>query len=262
MYFRCLISAAILAVTNAAASGDTPEFRVCVEPDNLPFSDARGDGFENQIAKVIAEDLGRALVLVPIAQHGPGYFRQTLGSGRCDALLAMPKGADGVLVTAPYYESGWMFVTRSDRKLDITGFDDPRLAALKIGVPVVGSGPDTAPLMALGKRGLIAGLKRYPISGVPGAPVGKRLVQDVVDGRIDLAVVWGPAAGYFAGQDSPAVTLRMTPAVDHGVSFRAAIGMAVAKRNTVLRDALNDSLVRSRAEIAAILAAYHVPVEP
>jgi len=262
MSLRWLVSAAMLAVCYAGASAATPEFRVCVEPDNLPFSDARGDGFENQIAKVIADDLGRNLVLVPIAQHGPGFFRQTLGKGRCDALLAMPKGADGVLVTAPYYESGWVFVTRSGRKLDIESFDDPRLADLTIGVPVVGNGPDTPPLIALGKRGMISGLKRYPISGPPGEPVGKRLVDDVAAGRIDLAVVWGPAAGSFVARDHQAVTLRMTPAVDGDVPFRAAIGMAVAKRNTALRDVLNAALARRRDEITAILAAYHVPVEP
>jgi len=262
MYFRFLTSAVILIACCAAASGGPLEFRVCVEPDNMPFSNARGEGFENRIAKVVAADLGRTLVLVPIAQHGPAFFRQTLGSGRCDALLAMPKGVDNVLVTAPYYKSGWVFVTRSDRKLDIESFDDTRLAALKVGVPVVGSGPDTPPLVALGKRGLIGGLTRYPISGVQGEPVGARLITDVREGRIDLAVVWGPAAGYFVAQDDGAMTLRFTPVADRGVSFRSSIGMAVAKRNTLLRDALNSALARSHNEIAEILAAYHVPVEP
>jgi len=249
----------MLAATSCVCLADAAPFRVCVEPDNLPFSDAQGNGFENKIAKIVADDLGRPLALVPIAQRGPGFFRQTLGIGRCDALLAMPSGADDVLVTAPYYASGWVFVSRADRHLDITGFDDPRLSGLKIGIPVVGDGPDTPPVMALGERGLIAGLHRYPISGDPGEPPAARMVQDLTAGRIDLAVMWGPAAGYFVAREGSALKVTMTPPVDSGIAFHTTIGMAVAERNTALRDALNTALQHRRGEIDAVLAAYHAP---
>jgi len=249
-----------LAALSANCFAETQPFRACVEPDNLPFSDSRGDGFENKIAQVVAKDLGRPLVLVPIAQRGPGFFRQTLGAGRCDALLAMPEGADDVLVTTPYYESGWVFVSRANRHLDIADFDDPTLSGLKIGIPVVGDGADTPPVMALGERGLIATLHRYSISGDPGEPPAGRMVADLMAGRIDLAVMWGPAAGYFVAREGPALTIRMTPRSDSGVAFRTAIGMAVAERNTHLRDILNTALKHRRAEIEAILASYHVPV--
>jgi len=246
---------------SVACRADAAPFRVCVEPDNLPFSDARGNGFENKIAALVAQDLGRPLVLVPIAQRGPGFFRQTLGAGRCDALFAMPEGADDVLVTAPYYESGWVFVTRAERHLDIADFDDPKLSALKIGIPVVGEGADTPPVMALGGRGVISKLHRYSISGDPGEPPAGRMVRDLMIGRIDLAVIWGPAAGYFVAQEGKALTVTMTPRADGGIAFRAAIGIAVAERNAALRDALDGALKRGRAQIKAILAAYHVPVE-
>jgi mxaJ protein len=261
MFSRCLISAAILTAISVTCLADARPFRVCVEPDNLPFSDAEGNGFENKIAAVVAEDLGRPLVLVPIAQRGPGFFRQTLGAGRCDALLAMPEGMDDLLVTAPYYESGWVFVSRADRHLEIAGFDDPKLNALKIGIPVVGDGSDTPPVMALGERGLTAGLHRYPISGDPGEPPADRMIRDLMAGRIDLAVMWGPAAGYFVAREGKALAVTMTPRVDRGIAFRTAIGMAVTERNTVLRDALESALQHRHREIDAILAAYHVPVE-
>jgi mxaJ protein len=266
MCSRSVISALALLSFSAQAVAEAPAFRVCAEPGNLPFSDLRGGGFENRIAAVIAEDLGASLELVPIAQHGPGFFRATLGSGRCDALVAMPEGMDAVLVTAPYYRSTWVFVTRADRKLDIRDFDDPRLKILSIGVPVVGDGPDTPALAALGARGLIGRLNRYPVGGGLGAPeeedTAGRMIRDVVEGRIDLAVMWGPAAGYYAASYAPDLMLRPTPAEDGGISLQTSIGMAVAKQNGPLRDRLNAALARREAEIARILADYHVPLEP
>jgi mxaJ protein len=262
MFFRCLASIALIAAASAAGAAEATPFRVCVEPDNLPFSDAQGNGFENKIAQVIAADLGRPLLLVPIAQRGPGFLRQTLGAGRCDALLAMPEGADDVLVTEPYYASGWVFVSRADRGLEIHSFDDPRLRNLRIGVPVVGDGSDTPPLMALGARGLIDGLKRYSLSGEPGEPYAARMVRDLMAGRIDLALIWGPAAGYFVAREGGKLALRLGPAAEHGITFQRAIGIAVAERNTGLRDTLNAALRHRRGEIGRILAAYHVPVGP
>jgi mxaJ protein len=266
MFSRCLISAFALLSFSAEAVAEAPAFRVCAEPGNLPFSDLRGAGFENRIAAVIAEDLGASLELVPIAQHGPGFFRATLGSGRCDALVAMPEGMDAVLVTAPYYRSTWFFVTRADRNLDIRSFDDARLKRLSIGVPVVGDGPDTPALAALGARGLIDRLRRYPVGGGLGAAeeedTAAHLIRDVAEGRIDLAVMWGPAAGYYAAAHAPELMLQPTPAEDNGISLRTSIGMAVAKQNRALRDRLNAALIRRQAEIARILADYHVPLQP
>jgi mxaJ protein len=266
MFSRCLISAVALLAVSAEAFAEAPAFRVCAEPGNLPFSDLKGAGFENRIAAVIADDLGAALELVPIAQHGPGFFRATLGSGRCDALVAMPEGMDAVLVTTPYYKSSWVFVTRADRKLDIHGFDDARLKDLSIGVRVVGVGPDTPPLAALGARGLIDRLHRYPVGGGLGGAdeedSAERMVRDVAAGRIDLAVMWGPAAGYYAAGQTPGLVLQPTPAEDNGISLRTSIGMAVAKQNGGLRDRLNAALIRRQGEIARILADYHVPIEP
>ena len=123
-----------------------------------------------------------------------------------DELKAMPVGADGVTTTTPYYRSTWVFVSRSRRDSDTsstTSFDDPSLDGKRIGVPVVGEGPDTPPAIALGRRGLAAGLRAYPVR----RDMAARMIEDVAAGRIDLAVLWGPSAGYFAAHEADAMTL-------------------------------------------------------
>src|SRR4051812_5396669 len=113
MSSRCRNSCLLALLCALAASADARELRVCVEPDALPFSNRAGEGFENRIAALLAEDIGAALVMVPVVQGVRGYIRSTLGAGRCDAIMAMPEGAEDVTTTAPYYRSTWVFVRRS-----------------------------------------------------------------------------------------------------------------------------------------------------
>jgi mxaJ protein len=235
------------------------DLTVCIEPDNFPFSHSTGTGYENRIAAVLAEDLRARLKLVPIVHEGPGYFRATLGSGRCEALVGLPVPNSHVLTTRPYYRSGWMFVSRRTRGLDIRSFDDPRLKNLRIGVPVVGDGSDTPPVIALGRRGLVDRLQLYVVRDDSGDEIASRMIDDVANGRIDLALMWGPAAGYYTARLHADLQLSPTPAHDHGVPFSASIGVAVASGNAALRDALDRAIVHHRSQINEILLLYHVP---
>jgi mxaJ protein len=235
------------------------DFTVCIEPDNFPFSHRTGTGYENRIAAVLADDLHARLKLVPIVHEGPGYFRATLGSGRCEALVGLPVPNSNVLTTRPYYRAGWMFVSRRTRGLDIRSFDDPRLRKLHIGVPVVGEGSDAPPVIALDRRGLADRLQLYAVSGDSGDEVASHIIDDVASGRIDLALMWGPAAGYYAARQHADLRISPTPAHDHGIPLSASIGVAVASGNAGLRDALDRAIVRRRSEINAILARYRVP---
>jgi mxaJ protein len=236
------------------------DFTVCIEPDNFPFSHRTGTGYENRIAAVLAEDLHAQLKLVPIANDGPGYFRATLGSGRCEALVGLPVPNNHVLTTRPYYRSGWMFVSRRAHALDIRSFDDPRLKELRIGVPVVGDGSDAPPVIALGRRRLADRLRLYAVSDDSGDEVAAHMIDDVANGRIDLALMWGPAAGYYAARRQADLRLSPTPTYDHGIPFSASIGVAVASGNATLRDALDRAIVHRRGEINAILARYRIPI--
>src|SRR4051794_36511653 len=113
MSSRYRISLAFALLTALAAAAQARELKVCAAPDQLPFSNRAGEGFENRVAARLAGQIGADLVLVPVVEAGRGFIRSTLGSGRCDALMGMPSGAEGVATTAPYYRSTWVFVGRS-----------------------------------------------------------------------------------------------------------------------------------------------------
>src|SRR4051812_19512018 len=128
--------------------------RVCADPNNLPFSNRKGEGLENAVAQVIARDLGAELSYTWLPQRR-GVVRNTMAAGKCDVMMEGPAGYPRTLATRPWYRSTYVFVSRDDRGLQVRSFDDPVLRSLKIGVQVVGDDyANTPPAHALGKRGL------------------------------------------------------------------------------------------------------------
>jgi mxaJ protein len=255
-----LLALSALIVMGAAPSGR--ELAICVEPDNLPFSDRTGDGIEPAVARVLAEQLHASLTIVPVAHTGRGYVRSTLGRGRCDAIMSMPPGSEGAAMTEPYYRTGWFFVGLAERSFDIRSFDDPILRRLKIGVPSVGEGYDTPPLAALGRRGIAENLHLYGVGGLGSVKrFPAQMIDDLEARRIDLALLWGPTAGYYAARAKHPLSLIGTPASDGAdIPLTTAIAIGVEPGDTELRDLLNSALAERRQEIEAILASYHVPL--
>ena len=235
--------------------------RVAADPNNLPFSNQRGEGFENKIAQLIAHDLDATLEYVWHAQRR-GFFRETLKHGQVDAVIGVPARFDMALTTAPYYRSSYVFVTRKDRKLNIQSFDDPRLSKLKIGVQIVGSDEvNTPPAHALANRGIIDNVRGFTVYGDyarPNPPA--RIVDAVADGEIDVAVVWGPLAGYF-GKESrvPLEITPVQPAEDNGLRFAFDISIGVQKKDNALKEKIDAILSSRRQDIDRILDQYHVP---
>jgi mxaJ protein len=238
---------------------------VAADPNNLPFTNDRLEGFENRIAEVIAADLGADVQYVWRAQRR-GFFRHAFKDDGCEVVLGVPTGFDMALTTAPYYRSTYVFVSRADRNLDIRAFDDAALRDLKVGVQVVGDeGAAAPPGFALARRGIVDNVVGYTVYGdyrQDNPPA--RIIDAVVGGEVDVAVVWGPLAGYFARRGS--VPLRLAPvspeADPSGVRFAFAISMGVRKGDTQLRDELNAVLARRRPEIERILDEYGVPRVP
>lgn len=237
-------------------------FRVCSDPNNLPFSNRKGEGFENKIAELFARDLHATLSYDWLAQNR-GFARKTLKTGACDVIMGVPAHYDPVLTTKPYYRSTYVFVTRADRKLHITSFDDTVLQHLTIGVHLVGDdGVNPPPAMALGARGIVDNVKGYELIGdysQPNPPA--RLIDAVAKGDVDVAVVWGPLAGYFATREPTKLVLTpVHPAVDAtGLRFAYAIAMGVRKGDTALKTTLDSLITRERPAIQRILNAYGVP---
>jgi len=261
--FFLLIPCAAIAVLVARGNAKADELkplRVCADPDNLPFSDKEGEGFENRIATLIAEDLGMKLQYF-YWPHRRGFMRSTIKAHECDVLMGIPKGMDGFLVTRPYYRSSYQFVSRVDRDLDITSLDDPRLKQLKIAVHTIGYDYNNSPAArSLGARGIVGltGFSTfYTDENRPNA-----IIEALGEGKIDLAIVWGPIAGYFGKQSPVPVSLAPLPDVDQSTrtpyTFDVVVGVRKAEKELHAR--IDESLERKKGEIAAILAEFNVPL--
>jgi mxaJ protein len=237
--------------------------RVCADPNNLPFSDSTGRGFENRLAELIAADLGAEVRYTWWAQRR-GFVRNTLRAGACDLIPGVPARFDPVATTAPYYRSTYVFVTRRDLEPSIESFDDPRLRTLRIGVHLIGDDySNPPPVSALARRGIVQNVAGYTVYGdyrEPNPPA--RLVEAVARGDVDVAIVWGPLGGYFGSRSD--VPLRVTPVGQAddgpGVPFTFAIAMGVRREDAALARSVDEVLGRHRDEVRRILERYGVPL--
>lgn len=245
-----------------AAAHATRVLRVAADPNNLPFSNQEHAGFDNKIAEIIAADLGAELRWVWRAQRR-GFFRETLKDGRADLVVGVTTGSERATTTRPLYRSTYVFVSRRDRRLEIESFDDPRLRTLRVGVQLIGDDQtNTPPAHAFAARGIVDNLVGFSVYGdYREANPPARIVDAVRDGSVDVAVVWGPLAAYFAGEGGELVLTPVKPGLDEksGLPLVFDVSVGVAKGNTALRDELDAVIVRRRKEIDAVLAEYRVP---
>jgi quinoprotein dehydrogenase-associated probable ABC transporter substrate-binding protein len=264
-----LLAATACANTKPAPLAVAPQItrpagvlRVCADPNNLPFSNQRGEGFENKIAELLAHDLGERVEYTWWAQRR-GFFRNTLKAGMCDVVMGVPSGFEMALTTRPYYRSSYVFLSRKDRHLNVSSFDDPQLKKLRIGVQIIGDDQSNAPpAHALTRRNIVDNVKGFTLYGdysQPNPPA--RIVDAVEKGDIDLAIVWGPLAGYFAKQSHvPMQVVPVTPQIDQPfLPFVFDISMGVRRGDQELKDQLEQVLEQRRADIDRILEDYRVP---
>ena len=236
--------------------------RVCADPNNLPFSNQRLEGFENKIADLLAQDLGERVEYTWWAQRR-GFFRNTLKAGACDVVMGVPAGFEMALTTRPYYRSTYVFLSRKDRHVDVKSFDDPVLRKLRIGVQIIGDDQSNAPpAHALTRRNIVDNVKGFTLYGdysQPDPPA--RIVDAVAKGDIDLAIVWGPLAGYFAKQSRvPLDVVPVSPQIDQPfLPFVFDISMGVRRGDQEFKDRVDQFLEQRRSEIDRILADYRVP---
>jgi mxaJ protein len=239
-----------------------PRLRVCADPNNLPFSNDRLQGFENRLADLLARDLGATLSYTWWPQRR-GFIRNTLDADQCDVLMGVPTGLDSVLTTAPYYRSMYVFVSKRERHLQLRSFDDPRLRRLRIGVQLIGDdGTNSPPAHALSARGIVSNVVGYTVYGDYAQPNPPAAILSAVSrGEIDAAVAWGPLAGFFAKQQKTALVLsQIVPDVDRtSLPLSFNISMAVRRGDQDQRRALDDFLARRRGDVRRLLAQFGVP---
>jgi quinoprotein dehydrogenase-associated probable ABC transporter substrate-binding protein len=268
---RSSLQPAVLALglcTGIAAGAETPGvadrvLRVCADPNNLPFSNDRGEGLENALARLVARELHADLQYTWLPQRR-GFVRNTLNARKCDVMMEVPAGYGRTLSTNPYYRSTYVFVTRKDRHLRIRSFDDPALRRLRLGVQMIGDDySNTPPAHALGRRGLGGNVVGYSVYGDYSRPAPlAEIVDAVAKGEVDVAVVWGPVAGYFAPRESVPLEIAPVPGADPPFSFAFDVSMGVRRGDEALREKLDSVLRKRRKEIDALLVSYGVPRAP
>jgi quinoprotein dehydrogenase-associated probable ABC transporter substrate-binding protein len=254
-----LLVVLLLGWTLTPVLADLPErqereaLRVCADGNNLPFSNEAGEGFENRIAELMAEDLGVPLNYVWSPQI-MGFVRNTLELRVCDVMIGAVAGYEFVQNSNEVYRSVYALVVPASSDLEVTRLTDPALQGRRIGVV-----NETPPLVPLRRTG--ATLQSYPlmVDTRVRAPV-RDAIADVVAGRTEGAVLWGPLAGYYAALEEP--PLRVIPLVDDdsGARLDYRITMGLRRGEPHWKDWINDFIDRRRDEIHGILVEYGVPL--
>jgi quinoprotein dehydrogenase-associated probable ABC transporter substrate-binding protein len=258
-----VLACALSALTCAAATGlaqtgelvDRDTLRVCADPHNLPFSNEAGEGFENRIAELLAQDLGVEVVYTWYPQS-VGFVRNTLGAHLCDVVMGITTTSELLQNTNPYYRSSYALVQRADAKTKATSLGDPQLADLRIGAVA-----RTPPVDLLAQRGLLKNVRPYHlIVDTRYESPGRQMVEDVAAGAIDVGVLWGPIAGYWAKQQ--AVPIEVVPITGEKVAahldFRITMGLR--RNEPEWKQVLNDFIAAHKTEIQALLLDYGVPL--
>ncbi|MBX9675919.1 MAG: quinoprotein dehydrogenase-associated putative ABC transporter substrate-binding protein [Methylotenera sp.] len=237
---------------------DGTEFKVCSDPDNMPYSNIRGEGFEDKIAEVLAKDLGKKLSHA-YAYNRQGFLRNTINAGRCDVIIGTTSDFDGLRTTTPYYRSGHVFVWRKDSNFNITNWDSPDLRKGVIGI--VDKSPATVPLNDFN---LMANAKPYRLQRDLNFPPSF-LIDDLAKGEIDVAVMWGPIAGYYMKQSKVPMEMAFVPEYNK-VNLQGKeywnISMGVRMKDKQRLAPLNAAIERNKDKIAQILADYGIPTVP
>jgi quinoprotein dehydrogenase-associated probable ABC transporter substrate-binding protein len=259
-----LCSVVSLCLVSSSALGQaTKQFRVCADPENLPFSNRKLEGFENKIAGFIAKELGATPRYVWWGQR-QGFIRNTMNAtleeARCDVVIGVPAGYDLVQPTKPYYRSTYVFVYPKGKGFDVRSLDDPILKKLKIGVHLLGDDyTNPPPVHELAKRGVVDNVVGFDTFYSQQNPPN-RLIDAVAAGKVDVAIVWGPAAGYFAARQKVPLVMVPVPSGKTDLPFSFDIAMGVRKGNESLKMQLEKVLEQKQAEIQNILKEYGVPL--
>jgi quinoprotein dehydrogenase-associated probable ABC transporter substrate-binding protein len=235
---------------------DPKVLRVCADPNNLPFSNEKGEGFENRIAELLAEKLHKTLAYAWYPQ-ATGFVRNTLGAHRCDLIPGFPQGDDLVQSTNPYYRTAYALVIKPNSGLDdLDTLSDSRLKDKRVGI-VAGTPPATY----LAAAGLMRKAKPYPLvvdTRVDSAALA--MLRDLASGEIDIGVLWGPMAGYYAKQADPPMRVKPLLKESGGPPLVFRIGMGVRPTDQNWKRLLNRLIVENRAELNRLLIGFGVPL--
>jgi len=255
LFGALLIDSAVAVAAQTSDLVDRSELRVCADPNNLPFSDEKKEGFENKIAELMGGELGLKVDYAWFPQV-IGFVRNTLQAHLCDLVIGTVAGDEIMQTTNPYYFTTYVMFYRSDKGLAFDGVQDPRLVSLRLGV-VAG----TPPADLLVRHDLMSRTKPYALTIDTRAESPTHdMVQDVVDGTIDAGFLWGPIAGYYRKRDALPLTLVPLESEPGAARMAYHIAMGVRGNEPEWRRRVNTAIVKRQAEITVILRDYGVPL--
>ena len=234
---------------------DPKVLRVCADPRNLPFSNEAGEGFENKLAEMLAQELGKNLAYT-YYPGAPGFVRNTLNAHKCDVIMGYPQGDDFVQPTNPYYRTSYVLIARRDAGLDgLEALQDPRLRGKKIGI-IAGTPPATN----LAVNGLLPSIRSYPlVIDTRFDSSTDKMFKDLQAGEIDVAILWGPIGGYDA-KSSKDLTIIPLVHEQSGPRMIYRIGMGVRHSDQNWKRELNRFISENKTAIERLLVSYGVPL--
>jgi quinoprotein dehydrogenase-associated probable ABC transporter substrate-binding protein len=265
-----LFASVALAQGGPATAGDERVLRVCADPDNMPLSNARGEGYENKIAEHLAHDLGRQLQYTYFPQR-MGFVRNTLRQKdpqtqqfKCDVIIGVPKGYELTATTRSYMRSTYALVFRHHADFesletadDLLKLPPERLHALRIGVFGRSPGADWMLRNNLLDRAVVYA----PQSGDPAENPAHTIERDLDGDKIDVAILWGPMAGFLVRQHSDSPAWRAVPFVpDPEIRFDYEISMGVRFGEKEWKDTLDEWIVAHEQDVRGILTSFLVPL--
>jgi len=235
---------------------DPNVFRACGDPRNLPFSNEKGEGFENKLAELFAAKLGKKLSYTYFPQ-ATGFVRMTLGTYRCDIIMGFSQGDDQAQLTIPYYRTTYALVVKPGSGLeDVTTIGDPKLKDKRIGIVA-----KTPPSTNMAINGLLARAKSYPLFiDTRADSSAQAMMDDLASGEIDWGILWGPMAGYYAGQANPPFVVVPLTRETTGPQMTYRIGMAVRPADQEWKRTLNRLITENQVEINKLLISYRIPI--
>lgn len=242
---------------STAKTAKLDALRVCADPGNMPLSNQKGDGYENKIVEVLAKAMDTKVSYFWRPYQERGLISQSFDSGDCDVLLDVPGDFQSALTTTPIYRTTYVFAFRTDSGLEIKSLDDPKLKDLRVGVF-----QQSSLRQALANHGVVQNVKIHVISydtDLDPETQPWRQVQEVVDGKLDIAGVWGPFAGYVLMQGGP-ITVLPVNRMDDDVQLEFDLALGVRKNDVVLKYMLDNALEKSKSEIKTILTDFRVPL--
>jgi len=247
--------APLSALAASAEAVDRSALRVCADPANLPFSNDKGEGFENKIAELLAKELG-----VPVRYtwypDSMGFIRNTLRARQCDLVIGTISGNDMLQNTNPYYRSSFSLVYRKESGLSISSLDDEGLKSLEIGA-IAG----TPPVTLLAQKGLLDHMHSYAlVVDTRFEHPGQDLVHDVATGEVDVGILWGPIAGYYAKKETVPLVVVPLRTENPAIRLDYRITMGVRQNEPEWKRDINNLIRSKQVEINAILLDYGIPL--